>query len=333
MKILHNPEIRKTILISVLIVSAGTGFSLLFASMRAYMVLITGISLICVFAIEKKRETREIQRLSDSLDEVLNNGQKFHLEEMKEGDLAILQNEIAKAVSQLELDKESLQKERRVLARSIGDISHQLRTPLTALHLNLALLKKGAGEAERRKQFREAGKALTRMEDLVERLLRLSRLDADAVTMHREKILVKDLLDRAMESLKIPMDLKNVSCKIEDHDSELACDVTWTSEAFTNLLKNCLEHSPAGSCISVQAEENPLYTKIVIHDQGDGFGKEDLPHLFERFYRGKNASPDSIGIGLAMAEAVVTKQDGTIKAYNHKNGGAVFEVRFYKQII
>ena len=100
-------------------------------------------------------------------------------------------------------------------------------------------------------------------------------------------------------------------------------------EAFMNLFKNCMEHTPAGGTVYCSYEQNPLYTQVRIWDTGTGFAKKDIPHLFERFYRGENAKSSGIGIGLAISKAIIERQNGTISANNLPEGGASFEIRFY----
>ena len=132
--------------------------------------------------------------------------------------------------------------------------------------------------------------------------------------------------------MAIPMDLRNqhliMNCKEERFDG----DLIWTAEALGNILKNCMEHTPEGGTITVTAEETALYTQITVEDTGSGFDPKDIPHLFERFYKGSNASQTSYGIGLALAKTIIATQDGTIQARNRSNG-AKFIIKFYKQVI
>ncbi len=173
---------------------------------------------------------------------------------------------------------------------------------------------------------------LSRVEWLVESLLKLSKLDAGVVTMEKKPVLVSDLIDRATAPLSIPMDLRDQRLIVDCHEEQFRGDVIWSAEALGNIVKNCIEHTPAGGSITIRAEETALYTQITVDDTGPGFDAADIPHLFDRFYKGSNASQNSYGIGLALARNIITAQNGTIQAMNGDKG-AKFTVKFYKQVI
>lgn len=332
MKIFQNPEIRKEALVSlsVIIVLCVLGF--IHDVYAGMLVLGCGALLLLIgwcFAVHRYRA---IAGLSEQLDEVLHGNKEIMISDMQEGELSILQNEIAKTTMQLRSQADHLEEDRRTMARALADISHQLRTPLTALHLNLQLLRDTGMSAEQQKHIRrEMQISLHHMESLVEQLLKMSKLDAGTVQMKKQKISVSDLLDQAMESLRTALDVHGVEVREETGSTQVVCDVYWTAEALGNIIKNCMEHTGRDGRITITAKQTPLYTEIVIHDNGTGFDEKDLPHIFERFYKGKNASANAVGIGLALAEAVISRQDGTIKAMN--DHGACFVIRFYTQTI
>ena len=230
---------------------------------------------------------------------------------------------------------EALAADKVRLSGAIADISHQLRTPLTSMNLALSLLSADGLSDERRLRLtRELSKSLRRIDWLIEALLKISRIDAGTVTFRCDPIDVGELLRRAAEPLMITMELRGQELGVHTSGGEQYCgDMQWSIEAIGNILKNCVEHTPAGGKIDIFACETALYTEIVVSDSGPGFAPEDIPHLFERFYRGKNADADSVGIGLALARTVISAQNGTVSAANGRNGGAVFTVRFYKNVI
>ena len=129
----------------------------------------------------------------------------------------------------------------------------------------------------------------------------------------------------------IPIELRELELNVET-EGQFVGDVNWTSEAIGNIVKNCMEHTPAGGVLRIQTKENTLYREIVIEDTGSGIAPGDLPHIFDRFYKGKNSSDKSFGVGLALARGIINAQNGTIKAENKKTGGAKFTIRFYKEL-
>lgn len=174
-------------------------------------------------------------------------------------------------------------------------------------------------------------KQLRRLTHLEEALLLLARIDAGTLALKRETVDVFTLLTLAADNLQELFEPAGVTIDIpESIAAEIYVDLDWTMEAVMNLFKNCLEHSPAGGTVYCTAEQNPLFTLIRIRDQGDGFAKAELPHLFERFYRGENAGEGGIGIGLALTRAIMEMQNGIISAGNYSEGGAFFEMRIYR---
>lgn len=183
----------------------------------------------------------------------------------------------------------------------------------------------------RKKLLQELTQLLSRIDWLVESLLKLSKMDAGTVRLQQAPVPVGALIQKAAEPLMIPMELREQSLTIhgESHVT-FTGDFAWSQEAVLNILKNCMEHTPCGGCIQVSFSENAIFTEIIIEDNGPGFAKEDLPHLFERFYKGKTASQQSVGIGLALSRMIVSKQNGTLKAENRGgDGGARFVIKFY----
>jgi signal transduction histidine kinase len=174
---------------------------------------------------------------------------------------------------------------------------------------------------------------LKRVEWLVTSLLKLSKLDAGTVTMKREEVYVHTLVEKALESLSIPLDIKMLQLDVEGEKNVKFCgDFNWSCEALINILKNCIEHTPEKGQLRISFDENPLYTVITVKDSGPGIAPEDLPYIFNRFYKGKNAAEDQVGIGLAMAQAIVAKQGGDITVTSENNRGSEFTIKFYRNI-
>lgn len=274
-----------------------------------------------------------LKKLSEDLDRLLHNGTPLPIREYREGELSILANQLQKMTVRLTETAEQSQKDKEQLADSLANISHQLRTPLTAMNLTSAMLSAPELTETRRLELAaELRSLLNRTEWLVESLLKLSKLDARTVSMGKEMVTVREVIRRASAPLAVPMDLRDQRLLVRCGEEAFTGDLVWTAEALGNLLKNCMEHTPAGGTFSVTAEETTLYTAITVEDTGPGFNEKDIPHLFERFYKGSNASENSYGIGLALARTIVTFQNGTLRAMNGENG-ARFEIKFYKTII
>ena len=200
------------------------------------------------------------------------------------------------------------------------------------MNLTLGLLKTDPPAEEREELLRELSGLLDRTEQLVESLLKLSRLDAGTVIFRREDCTAGDLFRRAAEPLLIPMELKEQMLERSGEEVPLSADPVWMAEAIGNLLKNCMEHTPRGGTVRLRAEDNPLYVDLTVEDNGPGFAKEDIPHLFERFYKGKNAAGSGCGIGLSLAQKIINAQGGSISARNGQEG-ACFSIRFYKSVV
>ncbi|MCI8332379.1 MAG: HAMP domain-containing histidine kinase [Clostridiales bacterium] len=271
---------------------------------------------------------RHMRRMTEEIDQILHGNDQITLASYQEGDLSILQNELTKLVARLREQADLLQKEKCLMADSIADISHQIRTPLTSVNLMLESIHPGdQGE----KQIKEIEKQLVRVQFLVGSLLKMARLDAGTIAFRQETITFEELIGQVMAPFAILMELKGQTLHTELAGSYTG-DLLWSREAFGNIIKNCIDHMEQGQ-LSIQSRENPLFSEIVIRDTGAGLDEEDLVRLFDRFYRGKSASDESVGIGLSLAKKIIVSQNGTIKAENHKNGGAMFTVRFYKSVV
>lgn len=284
-----------------------------------------------VFFSFTKARYKSIAQISDQIDLVLHNADHLYIGESDEGELSILQSEITKMTLRIREQNDALKKEKKHLADSLADIAHQLRTPLTSVNLILSLLENNPDENERKALIRETKELFVQMDWLLTSLLKLSRLDAGIVVFQSEQIDVNALVCAALRPLLIPMELHDIDLQIDvPKGIIIQGDLGWLSEAIQNILKNCMESAGENGKIEIVCSDNPLFTEIAIHDSGEGFEKEDLPCLFDRFHRGKNASATGYGIGLALCKMIITRQGGTITAKNHTQCGAIFAIRFPK---
>ena len=334
MKLFRNPEYRKEFLLYLLLSLVFTAGAFFLRPLFGFLMLFACLCFLTVHSIVLYRRYQRIAQLSDEIDRILHGESEAEISVQTEGELSILQNEIRKMTVRLMEQTELLRTDKKRLSEAIEDIFHQLRTPLTSMNLSVEMLRSRELSTERRMQIaRELTKSLERIRWQVDTLLKISKIDAGAALFRADNLSVSELVDRAAEQLLIPMELREQQFIRECGDAQLSCDLLWTAEALGNILKNAVEHTPEGGEIRITAQESPIYTEIIIADNGPGFDPEEIPHLFERFFKGKNAGSDSIGIGLALARMIITDQNGTITASNRDGGGACFTIRFYKSVV
>lgn len=311
----------------------------------AACVAATVILLTCVFAVFTHARYQELSLLSSKIDAILNGDRNLSFEGMQEGELSILANELDKMVSRLYLTTDQLERESSSLADSLADISHQLKTPMTSMSIMCELMKTRVRESSNIDEddaryllgkLRSVQLLQERVRWLVSVLLKLARIDAGVVKLATQQVDAAVVVKEAAESLAIPFDLANVELvlNLEDGSSYIG-DAAWSREAILNVMKNCMEHAGEGGCVEVSVSHDALACRICIQDTGPGISPEDLPHVFERFYRGEDSGeatatdPSGVGIGLSLAQSLVSAQGGAIKASNARDrDGAVLGARF-----
>lgn len=278
------------------------------------------------------KQSEKIKDLSFYMNNILNNNYSFDIRDYEEGDLSNLKNDIYKMTVKLKEQSDLSQKDKRYLEEVLSDISHQLKTPLTSMYvINDCLLTSKDIKEEKKQEFlKKNRKELERIEWLVTSLLKMSRLDSGSETLKMKEVELGSLIKKVLVPLEIPIELKNQKLALEyDPKTKLNIDISWTTEAFINILKNAHEHTKEEGTITIYAKDTPIYTEIEIRDNGEGISEEDLPHIFERFYKGKG-NKESIGIGLHMAKKIINLEKGEIKALSSKEG-TTFNIKFYKQ--
>ena len=312
--------------------------SVIYDIMFATTGFLAGIVLFAItFAFRNKTEAKRIEELLDYLEQV-NMGKAVVLSVSGEDLFSKLEDEIYKTVTFLYQTKDAAVQAKNDFAENLSNIAHQIKTPITAISLSLQTLSEMPMKKEYEKdRMEQIKKQLNRLIHLEESLLVLSRLDAGTLMFQKEDVDVFTLLVLAADNLQELFADSGTFIDIpESGEMAVTADLNWTMEAVINVMKNCMEHN-AGGTVHCSYGQNPLYTEILIWDEGDGFAKEDIPHLFKRFYRGKNADAggnirgSGIGIGLALSKEIIEHQNGTIRAKNLPNGGACFEIRLYKQ--
>lgn len=309
----------------------------------------SGCAALALFTVFSELRYREIAQLAEEIDEILHEGRRIDFSDYKEGDVSILKNQLSKMVATLKDTSMRLEKEKNALASALADISHQIRTPLTAASLMIHSIETSTDQNERARALRNLENMVNRIGWLVTALLKLAKVDAGAFRVQNDVVNAARVARDACAPLAISMDLHNIDCIIEaNNDATFFGDGAWSTEALGNILKNCLEHTPDSGCIRINVSENALACRIRITDTGPGIAPEDLPHIFERFYRGRyeysaqtgqsaaaNApkKDQGFGIGLALAHSLVAAQGGTLHASNAHKGGAQFDIVFPKLVV
>ncbi len=272
-----------------------------------------------------RKSSSRIKTLTDYLEKI-NTGGPVLLLDTSEDEFSKLQDEMYKTVTTLYQARDAALTARNNFAKNLSNIAHQLKTPITSISLTVQMAKEHLGNT----RVSEIERQINRLLHLEEALLLLSRIDAGTLTLDRKPTDVFTILALASDNLYELFIRKGVFIEIpETGKMDINVDLDWTMEAVMNLMKNCMEAAEAGTTVHCSYEKNPLYVQIQIWDEGEGFTKEDLPHLFEQFYRGKKAKDTGIGIGLSLSKAIIEMQNGIIRAFNLPSGGACFEIRFY----
>ena len=280
-----------------------------------------------------KKMYPDIEELNTYLEKVLSDDDPPEILDIEEGELSILKSNIYKVTTKLKYQKELLKQDKVTLATAMADISHQLKTPLTSMMVMNDLLK-SEEDGEKREEFlKTQSDQLDRMNWLIQTLLKLSKLDAGSVLLTKEDIAADELIKDVMKPFEIQLELKNISFVSEIPEAFVMCDKNWTVEAIQNIVKNCIEHMDEGGSLKVSLIDTNIFSQILINDTGCGIAAEDIPHVFERFYRGKNAGKDSVGIGLALAKTIIENQHGEISVKSEAGVGSTFDIKLYKTII
>ena len=328
-QLLQNVEFRRRslLLLAVSVIACAVGFVIQPAC--GFLTLAVCLFFLLYYLVTSLRRDRQMEQLSQCIDQALYGRDGALLSACQEGELAILQTQLQKLLVKLRQSSARDQEDKAFLRDSIADISHQLRTPMTSLNLIAAMLPEvGADSVRQRELQQQLNQLLQRIDWLVDALLNLAKIDAGTAYFRRNTLDAAQVLRQAAEPLEIAREIREITLQVTGSGSYTG-DAAWSAEALGNILKNCMEHVPQGGKILVEISQTPLYTQLCLQDTGPGFAPDDLPHLFERFYKGHNAAANSFGIGLALAQRIISAQNGTIRAQNAPEGGALFTVRFY----
>ena len=299
-----------------------------------YNILFIGLalSIILLYLKHEKDQNKEIKKIARCIEEINKKNYSINIDENSEDELSILKNELYKITIMLKEDAENSKKDKLKLKDSLSDISHQLKTPLTSINIMLDnILDNPDMDSNTKEKFiQNIKREITNISSLVGEILKLSKFDASVIKFEEQQVFINDIVKSAISNVEMMAELKNINIEVNDQDNiKLVCDAKWQIEAITNILKNCIEHSKDDSTITIDIDSNKIYKQITIKDNGEGIDEKDLPHIFERFYKGKNSSKDSVGIGLALAKTIIEKDNGSIKVDSKKGKQTIFTIKYY----
>ncbi len=303
-----------------------------FQKINIIYIVIVCLCLMLIFIIYNSNKDRKLRKITEYIEEINRKNYKLDIDSNSEDELSILQNEIYKTTILLKEQAENSLSDKISLKNSISDISHQLKTPLTSITILLDnIIGNSDMDVNTRHEFiSDIRREIVNINFLVQALLKLSKFDANAVEFIEKEVKLSKIIDSAIKNVMPLCDLQKVEINIEVNESDtLLCDEKWQVEAISNILKNSVEYSNSGGTILVRAQKYKLYTQIDIKDNGKGIEKEEIPHIFERFYKGKNSSKNSIGIGLALSKTIIEKNNGNISVESKVGEGTRFVIKYF----
>lgn len=278
-------------------------------------------------------ESKKINEITKYIAEINRGNYKLNIEENTEDELSILKNELYKITIKLKEVAENSQKDKTTLKDSLSDISHQIKTPITSILIMLdnILSDENMPEDIKKDFIKDIKREIVNIKFLVESILKLSKIDSNSIKFIKKEVFIKDIINEAVKNVSMLSELKNIEIIVLGDDSiKTICDLKWQVEAITNILKNCIEHSYENKKIYINYNQNNMYTELKIEDNGTGIDAKDLPHIFERFYKGKNSSSDSVGIGLALSKSIIESNNGYIQVDSKLNKGTTFIIKYLK---
>lgn len=278
-------------------------------------------------------ESKKINEITKYIEEINRGNYKLNIEENTEDELSILKNELYKITIMLKEVAENSQKDKTTLKDSLSDISHQIKTPITSILIMLdnILSDENMPEDIKKDFIKDIKREIINIKFLVESILKLSKIDSNSIKFIKKEVFIKDIINEAVKNVSMLSELKNIEIIVSGDDSiKTICDLKWQVEAITNILKNCIEHSYENKKIYINYNQNNMYTELKIEDNGTGIDAKDLPHIFERFYKGKNSSSDSVGIGLALSKSIIESNNGYIQVDSELNKGTTFIIKYLK---
>ena len=290
------------------------------------------VILLIVFIRYNHKKENDIKDIIKCIEQINKKNYELQIDSISEDELSILKNEIYKTTIMLKESAENSNKDKINLKKSLEDISHQLKTPLTSILVMLDnIIEDPDMDINIRNDFvRDIKRNVVNINFLVQALLKLSKFDANTVHFIKQENDLKTIIKESIKNVSPLCDLRNINIEYNAKEkSKIICDAKWQIEAITNIIKNAVDHSKNNSTVTINLSNNNVYSMIEIIDKGEGISKKDISHIFERFYKGENATSDSIGIGLALAKTIIEEDNGSISVESNKNG-TKFTIKYFK---
>ena len=297
-----------------------------------FLIFIFLIVLVIIFLLYDHHKNKKIREITDLIDQINHQNYILDFTDNEENSLSILQNELYKTTIMLKEQAENEKRAKDELKRSLEDISHQLKTPLTSISIMLDNLldNPNMDELTRNDFMTSIKRDINNINFLIISLLKLSKFDTNTIELNNDLLKIDEIVSESIKNVAALCDLQKINISVKkDKRATMIGDYFWQVEAITNILKNAIEHSPQNSTISISYEKNKAYSKIVIKDEGEGISKSDQRHIFERFYKRKNSSNNNFGIGLALAKSIIEKNNGLIKVESKKDVGTSFIIKYF----
>ena len=300
---------------------------------KAVIIGLCLVALIYLFVRSHLESDKEIDKIIKLLERINPKDYELNINELSEDKLSILREEIYKTTIMLKESADNSLKDKINLKNSLQDISHQLKTPLTSINIMLDnIIDDPNMKLEVREEFiRHIKRQMASITFLVQTILKLSKFESNTITFYPKKVSVQKIIDAVISNVSNLSDLKNI-CIVVDNKckGEIKCDFKWQVEALTNIVKNAIEYSYDDNKVILECNDNNLYTEFRIRDFGKGMSEEDTINIFKRFYKGKNADKDSIGIGLSLSKTIIEKGNGQIIVESKKEIGTIFIIKYFK---
>jgi len=338
-KILDSKEISDNILLEYgydiekdSFIQQNNNISFTFNIIKGMILVIAFAVITYIFVKSHIESDKEIEKIIKCIEDINHKNYELKIDDLSEDKLSILKQEIYKTTIMLKENAENSLKDKIDLKNSLQDISHQLKTPLTSISIMLEnIIDDPEMDNDVRQNFiKQIKREITNISFLVQSILKLSKFESNTIDFNRKEVSIKNIINETIRNVSNLCDLKDVEIKVNDKcKNNIYCDSKWQVEAITNILKNAVEYSDSGSKVLIECEDNNLYSQIKIIDYGKGMDKEDTLNIFKRFYKGKDSTKDSIGIGLSLSKAIIEEDNGRIAVESEKNKGTIFTIKYF----
>ena len=338
-KILDSKEISDNILLEYgydiekdSFIQQNNNISFTFNIVKGMILVIAFVVITYIFVKSHIESDKEIEKIIKYIEDINHKNYELKIDELSEDKLSILKQEIYKTTIMLKENAENSLKDKVDLKNALQDISHQLKTPLTSISIMLEnIIDDPEMDNDVRQNFiKQIKREITNISFLVQSILKLSKFESNTIDFNRKEVSIKNIINETIRNVSNLCDLKDVEIKVNDKcKNNIYCDSKWQVEAITNILKNAVEYSNSGSKVLIECEDNNLYSQIKIIDYGKGMDEEDTLNIFKRFYKGKDSTKDSIGIGLSLSKAIIEEDNGRIAVESEKNKGTIFTIKYF----